>query len=68
MNAAVLRSSAVVMMGSVSREKLVESIAKTFAAVGPARLKVATEVLPLEQVEERWKRSTGKPRVVFTIP
>jgi NADPH:quinone reductase-like Zn-dependent oxidoreductase len=72
LNAAVLRASAIVMMGSgvgsVSREALVASIAKTFAAVGPAGLKVATEIVPLAQVEETWKRASGKPRVVFTIP
>lgn len=71
LSAAVLRSSAIVLMGSgvgsVSREALVGSIAKTFATVGPAGLKVATEVVPLERVEETWKRATGKPRVVFTI-
>ncbi len=72
LSANVLRSSAIVMMGSgvgsVSREALVGSIRKTFEAVGPAGLKIATEVVPMAQVEETWKRATGKPRVVFTIP
>jgi NADPH:quinone reductase-like Zn-dependent oxidoreductase len=69
---ALLRSSAIMLMGSgvgsVSREGLLQSVRKTFEAVGPAGLKIATEVVPLEKVEETWERATGKPRVVFTIP
>jgi NADPH:quinone reductase-like Zn-dependent oxidoreductase len=66
-----LRSSAITLMGSgvgsVSRSGLVQSIRSVFEAVEPAGLKVATEVVPLSNVENVWDKATGKPRVVFTI-
>jgi hypothetical protein len=53
---AALRSSALTLMGSgvgsVSRKALV---------------KIATQTMPLAQVESVWEQATGKPRVVFTI-
>jgi NADPH:quinone reductase-like Zn-dependent oxidoreductase len=68
---AALRSSALTLMGSgigsVSRQALVQSIGSVFAAVQPAGLKVATQVVPLAEVESVWEKATGKPRVVFTI-
>jgi hypothetical protein len=68
---AALRSAAITLMGSgigsVSRQALVESISKTFKAVGPADLKIATMVVPLSDVERVWDKATGKPRVVFMI-
>jgi NADPH:quinone reductase-like Zn-dependent oxidoreductase len=68
---AALRSAAITLMGSgigsVSRKGLVESISKTFEAVGPAGLKIATRVVPLAEVEQVWEKAAGKPRVVFTI-
>jgi NADPH:quinone reductase-like Zn-dependent oxidoreductase len=68
---AALRSSAITLMGSgvgsLSRVALVQSIKKVFDAVGPAGLKVATQVVPLSQVEEVWEKASGKPRLVFTI-
>jgi hypothetical protein len=54
-------------IGSVSRQALVQSIGSIFAAVEPAGLKVATQVVPLAEVESVWEKATGKPRVVFTI-
>ncbi|SNS36429.1 NADPH:quinone reductase [Granulicella rosea] len=69
--AAALRSAAITLMGSgigsVSREGLAQSIANVFAAVGPAGLEVATQVVPLSEVERVWDKATGRPRVVFTI-
>jgi len=69
--AAVLRSSAINLMGSgvgsVSREALVRSIGKVFEAVGPAGLVVDTRVVPLSEVEEVWETAGGKPRVVFVV-
>jgi NADPH:quinone reductase-like Zn-dependent oxidoreductase len=69
--AAAIRSSALVLMGSgvgsVSREGLVQSIRSVFEAVQPAGLKIATEVVPLSDVESVWERASAKPRVVFTI-
>ncbi len=68
---AALRSSGIVLMGSgvgsVSRQALVESIRSVFKAVEPAGLKIATEVVPLSDVEAVWPKATGRPRVVFTI-
>lgn len=67
----LLRSAAITLMGSgigsVSRKNLVQSIRNVFEAVEPAQLKIATQVVPLSQVEEVWEKATGKPRVVFTI-
>jgi NADPH:quinone reductase-like Zn-dependent oxidoreductase len=69
--AAVLRSSAITLMGSgigsVSREALVQSIASTFAAVAPANLTIDTHVVPLANLETIWDKASGRPRVVFTI-
>jgi NADPH:quinone reductase-like Zn-dependent oxidoreductase len=68
---AVLRSAAITLLGSgvgsVSRRGLVQSISKVFEAVGPAGLKIATQVVPLSDVEQVWEKASGKPRVVFTI-
>lgn len=68
---AALRSAAITLMGSgvgsVSRKDLVRSIRSVFEAVQSAGLKIATEVVPLSDVEEVWDKATGKPRVVFTI-
>jgi NADPH:quinone reductase-like Zn-dependent oxidoreductase len=69
--AALLRSSAITLMGSgigsVSREVLAQSIRSIFEAVAPAHLTIATQVAPLSQVESVWATSTGKPRIVFTL-
>ncbi|MEI9980475.1 MAG: zinc-binding alcohol dehydrogenase family protein [Edaphobacter sp.] len=68
---AALRSSAIMLMGSgvksVRLPVLLHAIRSVFEAVQPADLKIATTVVPLSGVEEVWEKSTGKPRVVFTI-
>ena len=68
---AALRSAAITLMGSgvgsVSRQGLVQSIRNVFEAVEPAGLKIATQVIPLSEVESAWEKATGKPRTVFTI-
>ena len=68
---AVLRSAAITLMGSgigsVGRRALLQSISGIFEAVGPAGLTVATQVVPLSEVERVWESAGGKPRVVFTI-
>jgi NADPH:quinone reductase-like Zn-dependent oxidoreductase len=68
---AVLRSSAITLMGSgvgsVSRKGLVQSIAHVFDAVVPANLKIATQSVALANLERVWATASGKPRVVFTI-
>jgi NADPH:quinone reductase-like Zn-dependent oxidoreductase len=67
----VLRSAPITILGSglgsVSRAALVQSIRATFQAVQPAGLKVATQAVPLADVEQVWERATGKPRIVFTL-
>ena len=69
--AALLRSSAITLMGSgigsLSREALAQSIRSTFEAVAPAHLTIATQTAPLAEVETVWQTSTGKPRMVFLI-
>jgi NADPH:quinone reductase-like Zn-dependent oxidoreductase len=69
--AALLRSSAITLMGSgigsLSREALAQSIRSVFEAVAPAHLTIATQTAPLSQVETVWPTATGKPRVVFTL-
>jgi NADPH:quinone reductase-like Zn-dependent oxidoreductase len=68
---AALRSSAIVLMGSglksVPMPLLLESIGKVFDAVQPAKLQIATRVVPLAEVESVWASAGGKPRVVFTV-
>jgi NADPH:quinone reductase-like Zn-dependent oxidoreductase len=68
---AALRSSAITLMGSgvksVPLPVLLQSIENVFEAVQPARLKIATKVVPLSAVEEVWEKAAGKPRVVFAI-
>jgi NADPH:quinone reductase-like Zn-dependent oxidoreductase len=68
---AALRSSAIMLMGSglksVPMPVLLQAISNVFEAVQPARLKIATEVVPLSEVEEVWDKATGKPRVVFSM-
>jgi hypothetical protein len=66
-----LRSAAITLLGSgigsVSRQGLTGSIANIFAAVAPAGLRIATQVVPLSEVEQIWDKASGQPRVVFTI-
>jgi NADPH:quinone reductase-like Zn-dependent oxidoreductase len=68
---AALRSAAITLMGSgigsVSRQGLAQSIRSVFEAVEPAGLKIATQVIPLSEVEAVWETATGRPRVVFAI-
>jgi hypothetical protein len=54
-------------IGSVSRQALGESIKQVFLAVEPAGLKIATQVVPLSDVEGIWEKATGKPRIVLTM-
>jgi NADPH:quinone reductase-like Zn-dependent oxidoreductase len=67
---AALRSSAIQLMGSGAKSvpfpKLLESISKVFDAVGPAKLQIATKVVPLSAIEEVWN-APGKPRIVVRI-
>jgi NADPH:quinone reductase-like Zn-dependent oxidoreductase len=68
---AALRSSAILLMGSgvksVPFSSLLAAVKNVFESVAPARLQIATRVVPLSQVEETWEKAGGKPRVVFAI-
>jgi NADPH:quinone reductase-like Zn-dependent oxidoreductase len=65
-----LRSSAIVLMGSgaksVRSSALFEAIKSVFEATIPAKLQIATKLVPLSEVERYWS-APGKPRVVFTL-
>jgi hypothetical protein len=65
---AALRSSPIQLMGSgiqsVPFPKLLESIKHVFEAAVPARLQIATTVIPLSEGEANWD-SLGKPRIAF---
>jgi NADPH:quinone reductase-like Zn-dependent oxidoreductase len=67
---AALRSSAIQLMGSgaksVSFAKLLEGIGNVFRLVAPARLEIATKIVPLAEIEANWD-APGKPRVVVSI-
>jgi NADPH:quinone reductase-like Zn-dependent oxidoreductase len=68
---AALRSSAITLMGSgvksVRLPVLLQAIKNVFEAVQPAGLKIATNLVPLSDVEKVWDKAAGKPRVVFSI-
>jgi NADPH:quinone reductase-like Zn-dependent oxidoreductase len=63
-----LRSSAIVLMGSgfksVRASVLLGAIRKVFEATGPAKLRIATQAVPLAEVESYWS-APGRPRIVF---
>jgi NADPH:quinone reductase-like Zn-dependent oxidoreductase len=66
---AVLRSSALVLMGSgigsISVDRLVAATGEVMQAAIPARLCVETEVVPFSEAEQAWNRNSGKRRLVF---
>ena len=68
--AALLRSSAIEMMGSgigsVSRAGFVSAVAGLLQAAAPAGFKIATRTMPLSQVEEAWSDTDGASRLVLT--
>jgi NADPH:quinone reductase-like Zn-dependent oxidoreductase len=68
---AVLRSSALELMGSgigsIPMERLKNAIAKLFEATVPGGFEIATQTVPLAEVEKVWATDTGSPRTVFTI-
>ncbi|MDR3481194.1 MAG: zinc-binding alcohol dehydrogenase family protein [Burkholderiaceae bacterium] len=69
--AAVLRSSAIELMGSgigsVSPDRLIKAIGEVFAAAIPARFTVATQVISLSEVERAWKTDDSRKRIVFSL-
>jgi NADPH:quinone reductase-like Zn-dependent oxidoreductase len=68
---AALRSSSIQLMGSglksVTFATLLGAVGQVFEAAGPAKLEIATRLMPLAEIEDAWT-APGKPRVVVTIP
>jgi NADPH:quinone reductase-like Zn-dependent oxidoreductase len=68
---AVLRSSAIVLMGSgigsIPFDGLVTAIDGLFRATVPAGFKIATHPVPLSDVEQAWSRDDSGGRTVLTI-
>ncbi len=67
--AAALRSHALELLGSglgsVSTERLLASVKGLLHAVGPAKLRIEAESVPLAEVQDRWN-APAKKRLVFT--
>ncbi|EJK85385.1 zinc-binding alcohol dehydrogenase family protein [Rhizobium sp. AP16] len=68
---AVLRSSAITLMGSgigsISLDRLVNAIAELFQATVPGDFEIATTIAPLSEVEKAWPLDDSNQRTVFTI-
>jgi NADPH:quinone reductase-like Zn-dependent oxidoreductase len=68
---AVLRAAAIELMGSgigsVPRERYMSVIAELLQTAVPARLKIATQSIPLSQVEDAWSRTESTRRTVLTV-
>lgn len=68
---AVLRSSAIELMGSgigsIPKERLVNAIGSLLNAAAPAGLKIATKTVPLSDVDHAWDSNDSAQRTVFTI-
>lgn len=69
---AVLRSSAIQLMGSgigsVPLERLVAAVAGVLGATVPGGFKIAMKAVPLAQVERAWSANPEGARTVFTVP
>ena len=68
---AVLRSSAIALMGSglgsVPIERLVASIGELLRATAPGGFTIAAKPVPLSQVEQAWRDDDSARRTVFTV-
>jgi NADPH:quinone reductase-like Zn-dependent oxidoreductase len=68
---AVLRSSAITLMGSgigsISLDRLVNSITELFQATVPGGFEIATKTALLSEVEDAWPLDDSNRRTVFTI-
>ena len=45
---------------------MLSAIKSVFEAAEPAKLQIATKVMPFSEIEEAWK-APGKPRIVIAI-
>jgi NADPH:quinone reductase-like Zn-dependent oxidoreductase len=68
---ALLRSAAIELMGtglgSVPTGRLLHAIDQVMRAYGPAGFEIATEAVPLADVERTWPRTDSDRRIVFTM-
>jgi NADPH:quinone reductase-like Zn-dependent oxidoreductase len=68
---AVLRSSAIVLMGSglgsLPPDRFLHAIGELLRATVPAGLKIAANPVPLSDVEQAWPRDDSARRTVFTL-
>jgi NADPH:quinone reductase-like Zn-dependent oxidoreductase len=68
---AVLRSSAIEMMGSgigsIALDRLVHAVRDLLAATVPGGFAIAVNPVPLSDVEQAWPRDDSKQRTVFTL-
>lgn len=71
LNAAILRSNALELMGSglgsVPLDALLHSIAKVLQWAHPAGLQIATQAMPLAEIQQAWHQ-TSPERMVLTMP
>jgi NADPH:quinone reductase-like Zn-dependent oxidoreductase len=68
---AVLRSSAIELMGSgigsVPFDRFTHCIGELLQATVPGGFKIATNPVPLSEVEQAWPKDEGTRRTVFTV-
>ncbi len=68
---AVLRSSAIELMGSgigsVPRDRIIAAVAGLLQATGSAGFKIATRPVPLSQVADAWSETDSIRRTVLTV-
>jgi len=68
---AVLRSSAIELMGSgigsIPLDRIVSAISELLQATGPAGLQIDTTPVPLPDVERAWREDDSRRRTVFTV-
>lgn len=68
--AAVLRSTAIELMGSgigsIPMPRIFDALTQVLNAAVPGGFKIATKAVPLSQVESHWADVEGRARTVFT--
>jgi NADPH:quinone reductase-like Zn-dependent oxidoreductase len=68
---AVLRSSAIELMGSgigsIPLERLVKAVGGVLQAAVPGGFQIAAKPVPLSEVEQAWPKDAGTRRTVFTL-
>lgn len=66
---ATLRSSAIVLMGSglnsVPGNRIIKAIDEVLQAAIPGKFEIATQAIPLSEVEKSWKMNDDRKRTVF---